>query len=107
MPHLISVYKGETEYVVLAHVTTTSLHIDVMMVVAALKELVSLRNFLIDFVEPLALKFGWDAKSDEGHLNARNWSTATLRRTVCQLLQDFFNAKSWARTSTSRSWSSD
>jgi hypothetical protein len=27
LPHLISVYKGETEYVVLAHVTTTSLHI--------------------------------------------------------------------------------
>jgi puromycin-sensitive aminopeptidase len=38
--HLISVYKGETEYVVLAHVTTTSLHIDGMMAVAALKELV-------------------------------------------------------------------
>jgi puromycin-sensitive aminopeptidase len=48
--HLISVYKGETEYVVLAHVTTTSLHIDEMMVVATLKDLVSLRNFLIDLL---------------------------------------------------------
>jgi hypothetical protein len=92
---------------VLAHVTTTCLHIDGMMAVAALKELVSLKNFLIDFLEPFALKLGWGAKSDEGQLNARNWSTAMLRRTVWQLLQDFFNARSWARTSTSRSWSSD
>ncbi|AQK70568.1 Aminopeptidase M1 [Zea mays] len=68
--HLISVYKDETEYTVLAHIITTSLHIAEMMVIAAPEELVHLKKFLIDFLEPFALKLGWDAKSDEGHLNA-------------------------------------
>ncbi|EES04750.1 hypothetical protein BDA96_04G100900 [Sorghum bicolor] len=67
---LISVYKDETEYTVLAQVITTSLHIAEMMAVAAPEELVNLKKFLIDFLEPFALKLGWDAKSSEGHLNA-------------------------------------
>ncbi|KAF7084371.1 hypothetical protein CFC21_088013 [Triticum aestivum] len=68
--HLIAAYKNETEYTVLAHAINTSLSIYEMMAVAAPEELVNMKKFLIDFLEPFAQRVGWDAKSGEGHLNA-------------------------------------
>ncbi|XP_044417168.1 aminopeptidase M1-A-like [Aegilops tauschii subsp. strangulata] len=51
------------------HPEMTSMRIFEMMDLAAPEEMVNMKNFLIDFLEPFALRAGWEAKSGQGNLN--------------------------------------